>query len=216
MWKGKLLVVTFQGGELVCLVDFGNTLVDETFLWRDTDAFPDWTRQWSEVMNDYATSWDTGKLGTEDVLNEMARRLGCSYGLVRANFDTLCSDVTVHPAVIAALRARRLRQCRQAIVTVNPDCFGWLVELCGLADLFDLVVTSSEIGTTDKAEICSVACDRLGVAVARTVLIDNLPQHVEAWMTRGGSGYLYSNDDQFAQDIAGRRIPGFDPTDLLG
>jgi hypothetical protein len=32
--------------DLVALIDFGNTLVDETFLWRDSDAFPDWTHHW--------------------------------------------------------------------------------------------------------------------------------------------------------------------------
>jgi len=36
--------------ELVALIDFGNTLVDETFMWRDSDAFPDWTHHWSELM----------------------------------------------------------------------------------------------------------------------------------------------------------------------
>jgi hypothetical protein len=30
-------------GDLVALIDFGNILVDETFLWRDSDVFPDWT-----------------------------------------------------------------------------------------------------------------------------------------------------------------------------
>jgi FMN phosphatase YigB (HAD superfamily) len=195
---------------LVALIDFGNTLVDETFLWRDSDAFPDWTHHWSELMKAIGPSWDRGSVSTDVVLAEMAARIGRSVQEIESNFDALCEDIHRYPTINTALAARRARGGRQAVVTVNPDCFGKVAEVCQLPSIFDLIITSSEIGNDDKVEICSVACRRLGIQPSQSVLVDNISTHVERWRAEGGQGYVFTDDDQFARDLQFGLVPGFD------
>jgi FMN phosphatase YigB (HAD superfamily) len=202
---------TLGHGELVALIDFGNTLADETFLWRDSDAFPDWTRHWSDVMTALGPSWDKGLVGTDRVLAEMAARLPSSVQEIESNFDALCQDIHLYPQINAALSARRARGGRQAVVTVNPDCFGRMAEVCDLPSVFELIVTSSDIGSDDKVLICSAACQRLGIRAGQSILIDNIAINVERWKEVGGQGYLFTSDEQFAHDVQRGRIPGFDP-----
>src|ERR1700733_14258911 len=102
------------------LIDFGNTLVDETFLWTDSEAFPNWTSQWSEVMEASAPAWNQGTVSTDDLITEMARRLSCARDDADHYFYSLCRRVTVYPTINAAVAHRHVRGARQAMVTVNP------------------------------------------------------------------------------------------------
>ncbi len=196
--------------DLVLLVDFGNTLVDETFLWRGDEQFPDWVEHWSAVMASLGPAWDRGQATTGQVLAEMARRTASTPERVQSHFDRLCGDIRRYGAITGALGQRRAAGGRQALVTVNPDCFGAIAERCGVLPLFDLVVTSAELGTSDKAAMCEAACDRFGVSVEKTALVDNLEANVDSWRARGGCGYRFVDDLQFARDLTDGLIPGFD------
>jgi hypothetical protein len=96
------------------------------------------------------------------------------------------------------------------VVTVNPDCFGKVAEVCQLPSMFDLIITSSEIGNDDKVEICSVPCRRLGIQSSKSVLVDNIATHVERWRAEGGQAYVFTDDEQFARDLLLGLVPGFD------
>jgi FMN phosphatase YigB (HAD superfamily) len=198
---------------LVLLVDFGNTLVDETFMWRDTPPFTDWTSHWSEVMSELASDWDHGRISAEIVMTKMARRLGCSTTDINEHINLLCRQISFYPMINSAIAHRRQRGERQAIVTVNPDAFQTVVDLYSLRDRFDLIVTSANLGTVDKAAICSAACRALDVQASQTLLIDNIEANVDAWNQKGGQGYLFESDERFAADVQNGAVPGFEPED---
>jgi hypothetical protein len=105
----------------VALVDFGNTLADETFIRRDGDQFPTWTTDSVAVVDELRHEWDTGRLSSRQIAQRVADRLAASPEAVHRHMLDLCRSVTVYPAIDAALRRRRARGRHQAVVTVNPD-----------------------------------------------------------------------------------------------
>lgn len=200
----------------LALIDFGNTLAEETFMRRDCEAFPDWTSTWMEIMAESRAAWDTGRLSAGELAERLAPELGRSGDAVRAYMSELCRQVAFHPVITLAVRRRRARGGRQALVTVNPDLFDEVVVHYGLAGLFDAIVTSGARGTDDKVELCRHALATLGVAdPEETILIDNVPANVEGWIAAGGMGYLYTSDDAFASDVTSGAVPGFDARDVL-
>ncbi len=84
-----------------------------------------------------------------------------------------------------------------------------------LLDSFDAVITSSSLGTDDKVELCWRALQIMGVDdPSDTVLIDNVRTNIDGWVAVGGNGYLFIDDNRFAEDVARGSVPGFDPTDV--
>jgi FMN phosphatase YigB (HAD superfamily) len=199
----------------VVLVDFGNTLADETFMRRDGDQFPTWTTDYIAVVDELRHDWDTGRLSSRQIAQRVADRLAASPDAVHRQMLDLCRSLTFYPAINAALRRRRARGGRQALVTVNPDLFDQIARIHALHDHFDLVVVSWEHGTDDKTELCRQALELVGdVEPHRTILIDNLPRNIDAWMRSGGHGYVFRDDATFVDDVLHQRVPGFLAADV--
>ena len=199
----------------VALVDFGNTLADETFMRRDSDKFPTWTADYVAVVDELHHDWDTGRISSERIAQRVADRLAASPVAVYRHMLDLCRSLTFYPAVNEALRRRRARGGRQALVTVNPDLFADIARIHALHDRFDVIVASWEHGTDDKTELCHRALQLLGgVEPDRTVLIDNLSPNVDAWVRSGGHGYTFRDDATFAGEVVHQQVPGFLPADV--
>jgi FMN phosphatase YigB (HAD superfamily) len=199
----------------VVLVDFGDTLADERWMRQNSERFPSWTRTYVEVVDEVRGAWDVGRMTTVELAALIAERLGENREAIHSHMLGLCRTLKFNPSINAALFRRRQRGGVQAIVTVNPDLFSQVTDHYGLADKFDLIVTSWEAGTDDKAELCREAMSRLGVDdSSRTVLIDNLQTNVDAWIAEGAAAYRFVDDDLFARDLAAGSVPGFVPADL--
>ena len=56
----------------VVLVDFGNTLADQTFMWRDDPAFGDWVTHYGSVVRRLAHDWECGTTSTSDLATAIA------------------------------------------------------------------------------------------------------------------------------------------------
>ena len=109
-----------------------------------------------------------------------------------------CRDVSFFEHAWATARARNLPQ---AIVTLNADVFSrFVIPNYGLDEIFDVIVTSWEERTRDKARLCDIALQRLGGSdPAEALLIDNIEANVEAWRARGGQAYWFRGDEEFAK-----------------
>ena len=99
-------------------------------------------------------------------------------------------------------------------MTVNPDLFSMIIDTYDLASRFDAIVTSWEIGTTDKLAICQAACETIGCSPRESALIDNIAANVEDWIERGGGGYVFLSDEHFIRDVQARLAPGFQASDV--
>jgi FMN phosphatase YigB (HAD superfamily) len=184
------------------LWDFGDTLVDEHFLWVSPPGVPGWTDCYRTLVSgDFGARWNTGSATSEALVTEMAARLGMLDKSVRAHMRRCCERIRFFEHAWTAARARSLPQ---AIVTVNPDVFREIiVAKYRLAEVFDVIVVSAEEGTEAKTELCAAATERLGCDdPARALLLDNIEANVDAWRACGGSAYWFRGDDEFASAFA--------------
>jgi hypothetical protein len=186
----------------VLLWDFGDTLVDERWMRRCPDGHPEWEDAWAAVMADSADDWNVGRVRSEEIFAALADRTGMTRKEVEAHARACCERIVFNATAWRVARERRLPQ---ALVTVNPDLFGdCVVPGYALDVVFDVIVVSYAEHTIDKPALCRVALDRLGFGADHSsgLLIDNRADLVEAWRTIGGTGYLFTDDQQFARDVA--------------
>jgi FMN phosphatase YigB (HAD superfamily) len=191
------------------LWDFGDTLVDQRWMWPSPEGVPGWTARWHALAeSDLETRWNVGEATIEDVAAAFAPDLGCKPDVLVAHMEQRCGDVQFFEQAWAAARAHTLPQ---AIVTVNPDVFSrFVVPKYELESVFDLIVTSWEERTVEKARLCEAALERLGGSDPReALLIDNIAENVDAWRALGGQAYLFVGDEQFAADVD-RLLPAED------
>ncbi len=188
---------------LKCVLwDFGDTLADERWMLEAPAAAPQLSRVWSEVAGgELADAWNRGEISDREIVAAVAARLAMTEQEVRAHSRLCCSRIRFFelPWTIA-----RRRPLPQALVTVNPDGFSdFIVPHYRLDEVFDAIVTSWEERTLDKGEMGLTALKRLGGSVlpAEALLIDNKAHNVEAWVSRGGRGYLFRGEAEFQRDL---------------
>jgi FMN phosphatase YigB (HAD superfamily) len=180
------------------LWDFGDTLVDQRWMWPSPDGYPGWTALYRALPDsELDTSWNTGETTSEELAAEFATALGCTAELLMAHMEQRCGDVRFFENAWSAAQARTLPQ---AIVTVNSDVFSrFVVPNYGLDSVFDVIVTSWEEATMEKGRLCEVALEHLGGHdPGEALLIDNIAENVDAWRALGGQGYLFTGDAEFA------------------
>jgi hypothetical protein len=187
-----------------CLLwDFGDTLCDELSLWRSS---PEWMEVYRsfEDPDGIGAAWSLGNLDTLEVAAKLAERMTLSEAEIHAHLSR--TDLfEFFPFTYAFFRARHLPQ---AIVTVNPAQFRAMAEDLAFDEVTDAIVISAEERSIDKGVLCEIALRRIPIVCpnARALLIDNKRSNIDAWVRRGGSGYLYTTDSAFRRDVA----PGID------
>jgi beta-phosphoglucomutase-like phosphatase (HAD superfamily) len=180
------------------LWDFGDTLVDERFLWTCPTGVPAWSDCYRTLVGgDFGTRWNRGTADLDELATEMAARLGMSPKAVHAHVRRCSARIRFFEHAWTAARAR---ERPQAIVTVNPDLFrDLIVSTYRLAEVFDTIVVSAEEGTDSKTALCDIAMTRLGcVDPAEALLLDNVEANVDAWRRHGGAAYRFAGDEDFA------------------
>jgi hypothetical protein len=183
-----------------CLLwDFGDTLCDELSLWRSSPEWMEVYRSFDE-QDGIGAAWSLGDLDTREVAAKLAERMSLSETEIHAHLSR--TDLfEFFPFTYAFFRARHLPQ---AIVTVNPAQFRATAEELAFDEVTDAIVISAEERTADKGVLCEIALQRISIPCpnARALLIDNRRANIDAWVRRGGSGYLYTTDSAFRQDVA--------------
>jgi FMN phosphatase YigB (HAD superfamily) len=184
------------------LWDFGDTLVDERWLWTCPDGHPEWAAHYRAVCGgEFGSRWNCGTASLDDLADELVARLGMTKDAVLAHARRCCGEIRFFEHAWAAACSRALPQ---ALVTVNPDVFRDVVMAnYPITGTFDTVVISAEAGTENKADLCDLAAVELGCEYPpHALLIDNIEANVDAWRARGGSAYWFRNDVTFATDLA--------------
>lgn len=186
----------------VLLWDFGDTLVDERWLYRPPESCPAWTEAWTDTMRQHGDGWSDGAIGRAVIFAAVADRTGMALADVERHARECCARLERHET---AWRVATEHHASQALVTVNADLFGdWIVPTYGLAAMFDALVISCAERITDKNELCTIALDRLAFDGDRSeaLLIDNRLDLVEAWRAHGGAAYWFQSDARFADDVS--------------
>jgi HAD superfamily hydrolase (TIGR01509 family) len=141
---------------------------------------------------------DRGHITAEQFLARLSQLSG--EPVTRAQMEagtTLNRDVV---AIIEALRGHY----RLGLISNSPSAL--IRELLArhhLAPYFDEIVISSEVGhIKPEPEIFTIALDRLGLAAAEAVFIDDNPRHVQGAERAGLIGIHFTSAPQLRQDLA--------------
>ncbi|MEM9537582.1 MAG: hypothetical protein AAGA40_18140 [Cyanobacteria bacterium P01_E01_bin.45] len=70
------------------LWDFGDTLVDESWMRQPPAGFPDWPSVWSAEVGQLAAEWDIGNLKLNNIVEPVAKRLNMSFEDALAHLAT--------------------------------------------------------------------------------------------------------------------------------
>lgn len=184
------------------LWDFGDTLVDENWMQAPLEGFPGWAEAYRRAMGDskLADDWNLGRIDMVAVSEALGRDIAAPSDLVLAHMLKACRNITFFDTVMAFARECPLPQ---AIVTINPDIFSYVVAPhYQLSDTFPVIVTSWEEVSLSKAALCDVALSRLDGNISRseTLLIDNKAKNTDEWIAAGGQSYLFTNEARFEED----------------
>lgn len=200
--------------EPAVLFDFGDTLADETWMYADLGVFDDWPSTYREVVTPLGADWGLGRITTSEVAKRVAGALGAEHRAVEQHFAQLYGAIRFFPRVMTAVRRRRQRGGRQALVTVNPADFESILARHGLERLFDVVVVSGQEGLDDKPALAALAAERMGIRVEETVLVDNIERNVTGFRDIGGQGYHFRGEGQFVDDVIAGLLPGLVAEDV--
>jgi hypothetical protein len=103
------------------LWDFGDTLVDQRWMWPSPEGVPGWTARYAALAdNQIDERWNLGEMTTEDLMVLFAAEIGSEPELLMAHCAARCLDVQFSRHAWAGARAHT---SPQAIVTVNSDLF---------------------------------------------------------------------------------------------
>jgi len=184
------------------LWDFGDTLVDQDWMLRPPETFPDWPQAWVEVARgDLEHAWNLGDVTCEDIAQRVSNLLGMPLPATMDHIQYCCSNIRFFDAVLNTARDCLLPQ---AIVTVNPDVFTkYVVPFYRLDELFPVIVTSWQEKTENKTALCARAVQRLGgrSEYGNVLLIDNIEKYIRDWEQAGGQGYVFRGETQFVADL---------------
>ena len=96
------------------------------------------------------------------------------------------------------------KEVKTAIVTINSDLFHQkIVPYFQLGSYFDAVISSAEIGITDKVVLCKMAAQELidSQEINQSLLIDDNRENTESFMAFGRHSILYQGEESFHKQI---------------
>jgi epoxide hydrolase-like predicted phosphatase len=93
--------------------------------------------------------------------------------------------------------------------TYEPAMDTWLAEAQGLPDIFDVVVSSANVGMAKpEPEIYQLTLDRLGVAPHEALFIDDKTRNTTAAEALGIASILFESPAQLRRELTARGILG--------
>ena len=171
-----------EGERTGLLIDFGGVLT--TSVW---DSFADFCRE-KKLEEDAVKrlfredpealaelrGLETGQLSEDEFELRFAKRLG--LGEASDLIDSMFRGMRPDELMVAAVRDARSSGIRTGLVSNSWSTSHYDRDL--LAELFDAVVISAEVGMhKPQPEIYLLAADRLGLAPARCVFVDDLREN---------------------------------------
>jgi epoxide hydrolase-like predicted phosphatase len=188
------------------IVDFGGVLT--TSIWSAFAAFCEREGLEHDTVRDLFRTrpealallrgLETGELGPAEFEPRFAELLGLATadGLI----DRLFADLKPEDAMIGAVRGARRAGVRTGLIS---NSWGSTVYDPALMDeLFEVVVISGEVGLhKPQPEIYLLGCERLGVAPADCVFVDDLRENIAGAEEVGMVGVLHRDAAQTVAEL---------------
>ena len=200
--------------DLVCW-DFGDTLVDETFMQCPPEGVPEWAEAYRTAFAadpDFVDQLNLGEASLTDLIVPLADLVPMSRAAIARHLRSVFDRIEWLPGMrelVSDLNGHVL----QAVVTVNPHEFGAMALACGLDPLVDVIVTSADTVSLSKPVMARRARHLLGLSsdLSTTLLVDNNEFNVEEFWGEGGLGIHFSPETFAAEwDAATSGVLGSD------
>ena len=149
----------------------------------------------------WAGPWCCGMLSSADIADYLSGLSGVTPERILAALDEGCANLSLNPAIWCFARAQRAEGRQTVLATVNMDVFTRIISPAyGFDQFFDAVVNSADYGTCDKNALCEIAFEKLdGCSFENSLLIDDMPNYLDAFQAHGGMIYQYSTDAEFVE-----------------
>lgn len=149
---------------------------------------------------------ERGETNAEQYFEELAREIG-DHGTAftpRELAEELALVITVRPVMIDAIRRLRADGYKLAALTNNYDIGDQLyATMDSVRHHFDVFVESCREGVRKpEVRIYQIVCERLGVAAAQCVFLDDLGDNVKAARALGMHTIKVNDPDQALSDLA--------------
>ncbi len=183
--------------DLVCW-DFGDTLVDETFMQYAPENVPEWPHAYRRAFGadpDFADRLDLGEASLHDLIEPLADLVPMSRAEIARHLRAVFTRIEWLPGM-RELVSELEGQVLQAVVTVNPHEFAAMAVACGLDQLVDVIVTSADAVSLSKPVMARRARHLLGLSpdLSTTLLVDNKEHNVDEFFAEGGLAIHYTPD----------------------
>ena len=191
----------------VVFFDFGGVVAEEGFMAGLADLAEARGHDPKAVVRaGFGVMWSSGFVtgtGTEaDFLRDFAAASGLAVSAAEMR-RTVFRRFTVRPFMLACSDRLRAVGIRTAILSDQTHWLHELDEALAFSGHFDMVFNSFHHGMSKKeAAFFELALDRMGVAAARSVFIDDNPANVAVAVSLGMTGIHYTGRERFLADMA--------------
>lgn len=160
------------------------------------------------VYDDGAHPWHRYERGeiTEAELNlatnELAKGRGYDGFPPLPDGSIMLVPAIVRPSMLDLVRSCRHRGLKTGIITNNVEAWTMWRDLFPLAELFDDVIDSWEVGMRKpEARIYELAASRLGVPVTACLFLDDFPENITGAQALGMATVLVGEPDAAIAEV---------------
>lgn len=150
-------------------------------------------------LENLCLSSDYGYISREDFIAQVCELTGRTAESIEV---IMRSDHIRNTAMIDYIRRLRPTYKVAMLSNVGRGVINRLFSTNELAELFDVVVLSSEVGMVKPdPDIYCLAAERLGIAPEDCLMVDDLTENIIGAQSIGMQGLVFSNTQQFVSDI---------------
>ncbi len=148
------------------------------------------------------TAAQLGEISTQQHWEFIRQTLGLTQSGFELFLEQFWGQDEMDYALVDVIRSLRPR-CRTALLSNNfSDLRCWLVEKWAVADAFDELIISSEVGILKPdLLIYQLTLSRLGVQACEAVFVDDFLHNVEAAQALGMHAVHFRNSDQALTEL---------------
>ena len=145
-----------------------------------------------------------GEIGLNTIARLIAEHLTYSPDALLRTMKLGCTRLRENAAVKKLAANLKKQGIPIALVTANFDVFSEVVVPAHRYDeLFDVIINSSDYGTTDKRQLWPIAFARMGSELGyhNTLLIEDGDKEPQVFRDCGGKAIQYVGDDQLRKEL---------------
>ncbi|HOV14459.1 MAG TPA: hypothetical protein PK771_09265 [Spirochaetota bacterium] len=163
----------------------------------------------NENFKELLDDWWIGKINSNDIVNHLSKELLLSPKFLLDNLKFQARNMKLNRSVFRFSKQVRSKGYFTAIATINSDIFNSdVIPGLELNKYFDCIINSFDYKIAEKHILCKIAMDKIdkNLNYNDCLLIDDTEENVNKFISMGGKGYRYTNDEEFEKWLKDKNI----------